>query len=250
MKFLGKIIGLILGWALTRHPIGMAFGVAIGHAFDKGFFDQWLPAPIAREGSFVGPLFALAGAIAKADGRVSEREVAAAEKLMDRLNLDARQRKRAIREFNRGKEERFNVHLAARELRSFCGFRGELKLMLLEVLTEVALADGALQESRRDVLSRVARSLDLSDDTLAWLIEKKRPPGPRAPDVGNNPYAILGLTRAASDDEIRRAYRTMISQVHPDKLPSGASAEAVREAESQAAAINAAYEQVKTLRGM
>lgn len=250
MKYIGKIIGLVLGFALTRHPIGMAIGVAIGHAYDKGLFDDWIPLPSSREGAFVGPLFALAGAVSKADGRVSEREVEAAERLMTRLNLNARQRKRAIREFNRGKQDRFDVHLAARDLRQFCGFRGELKLMLLEVLTDVALADGALHESRRAVLSRVARSLDLSDDTLSWLIDRKLGPRPVAPDV-KDPYRTLGLARSASDDEIRRAYRTMISQYHPDKLAaSGASADALREAESRAAAINAAYEQLKTLRGM
>jgi DnaJ like chaperone protein len=251
MKFMGKLIGAILGFAFTRNVIGVAVGMALGHAWDQGWFGGLIPAPVQREGSFVGPLFAIAGAIAKADGRVSEQEVATAERLMDRLGLQPRQRKRAIEQFNKGKQFGFDVHRAARELRAFCGFRGELKLMLLEVLADVAIADGGLHEHRHAVLSRVARSLDLSEETLNWVLERKGARAPRPPAERVDPYTVLGVARDASEGEIRRSYRRLIAQYHPDKLSAtGASPEALREAEGRAAEINAAYERIKELRGL
>ena len=64
---------------------------------------------------------------------------------------------------------------------------------------------------------------------------------------GSNPYAVLGLTSDASEAEIDRAYRRLISQYHPDKL-AGAAVELRRQAEAKARDINGAYDRIKTLR--
>jgi DnaJ-domain-containing protein 1 len=64
---------------------------------------------------------------------------------------------------------------------------------------------------------------------------------------GNNPYAVLGLTDEASDAEIDRAYRRLISQYHPDRM-AGAAEELRRQAEAKAREINAAYDRIQTLR--
>lgn len=252
MKHLGKIIGTILGWWLTRTVIGAAVGAAIGAAWDEGLFKGLLPNArvAAGEGALVAPLFGLAGALAKCDGRVSEAEVAATEMLMARLGLVGPLRERAIQAFNRGKQSSFDVHLAARELRDFAAFRGELKLMTLEVLAEIALADGKVAPAADALLRRVARSLDVPESTVDALLARGRsqrqgpPPPPR-----KDPYAVLGIPQASSDREIRKAYQRLIAQVHPDKLAArGASPEQLKDAHARAAEINAAYEQLRLLR--
>ncbi|KGM52921.1 membrane protein [Lysobacter concretionis Ko07 = DSM 16239] len=63
----------------------------------------------------------------------------------------------------------------------------------------------------------------------------------------DDPYAVLGVTTDASDADIERAYRRLISQYHPDRL-DGAAAELRRQAEARAREINGAYDRIKTLR--
>lgn len=61
------------------------------------------------------------------------------------------------------------------------------------------------------------------------------------------PYRVFGLTREASDAEIDLAYRRLISQYHPDKY-ADAAPELRAQAEKKAREINAAYDQIQTLR--
>lgn len=245
MKYIGKIIGALLGYWLTRHPIGIAVGLALGHAWDEGLLRELLPDRPVR-GAVVDPLFALAGAVAKADGRVSEREIAVVETLMRRMDLDVSKRNRAITQFNAGKAPEFDLPRAGHELRAFCGFNGELKLVFLDVLADVAVADGGLSSAAEAVLERIARALDTTrDDFLEILARKRGSNGNRG-----DPYQALGVPRDASDAELRDAYRRLIAQHHPDKQSATASAETRRAAEERSREINAAYEQIKTLRGI
>lgn len=253
MRFLGKMVGLVAGFLLFRNGIGIAIGLAIGHAWDAGYLDPFLPRR-THDGALVAPLFALAGAVAKADGRVSEQEVAATERLVARMELDAGKRARAVEHFNRGKQAGFDAVAAARDLRQFCGFRGELKLMLLDVLLDVGVADGqGLAPGADTLLKQIARTLDVAEQSVEWLQQRRHagaraePQRPRSVD----PYAVLGLTGAASDADIRRAYRKLIAQHHPDKLHArGATPDMIASAEARARELNAAYEQIKTLRGI
>jgi DnaJ like chaperone protein len=249
---MGKVVGAVAGLALTRHPIGFAVGAALGHAWDEGWLRDILPVPGAEQGSLVAPLFGLAGAVAKADGQVSQAEVDATERLMTRMDLNRSARKRAIASFNQGKEADFDLHLAARELRAFCGFRGELKMMLVDVLADVAAADGSIAHAAHSTLARVARSLDLDERTFEAILGRKtaRSSGTRSPPIAD-PYGVLGITPQASDGEVRRAYRRLLTRNHPDKLTArGADAEAIRVGAELTKEIIASYEQIKSLRGM
>jgi DnaJ like chaperone protein len=248
--WLGKVAGGLFGFAVTRHPIGLAVGAAIGHAWDEGWLSNLVPFLEPREGSMVGPLFGLAGVVAKSDGRVSEAEVAAIEKLMLRLELKKRLRARAVEQFERGRNGEIDPHLAGRELRAFCGYRGELKIMLLDVLADVGLADGALAPEARTVLLRAARSLDVAEDTLEWLLLRKTGRSASGGAMVPDPYAVLGVDSKATDAQVRRAFRRLIAEHHPDKQTArGAAPEVVKLSEQRAREIIAAYEQLKAMRG-
>jgi DnaJ like chaperone protein len=246
--FLGKIIGGLLGLALTRHPIGIAIGVALGHAWDRGMFDHFRPAPGRREGAFVVPLFELAGFVAKVDGSVSAAEVAEGERLLDRLELKGRARRRAVEAFDRGRNGRIDPEACAQSLRAFSGFSGEFKAVLLDVLCGIGCADGALDARARRLIERTAEALEFDPAVLEQILTRRRGGGPQAQSV-EDPYAVLGVPRDADDEVVRAAYRRLIAQHHPDRL--GAADAATRAAaEQQAARINAAFEQVRARRGM
>ena len=63
----------------------------------------------------------------------------------------------------------------------------------------------------------------------------------------DNPYGVLEVSSDASDADVERAYRRLISQYHPDRL-AGAAPELQRQAEEKAREINTAYDRIKTLR--
>ena len=253
MNILGKLVGALLGFLVLRNAIGLAIGLAIGHAWDQGWIGLSMRRPRNEAGALVAPLFALAGALARSDGRVTEAEIAAVERLMARMALDKPARERAIASFNRGKLADFDLAAAARELRSFCGFRVDLKLSLLDVLADVALADGALAASREEVLRRITQGLELDASLLQGILRRKQGGNAQAPrqELRTDPYAVLELTPEATDAEIRRAYRRLIALHHPDKVHArGAAPEMMRLAEARAREINAAWEEIKARRGL
>ncbi len=70
---------------------------------------------------------------------------------------------------------------------------------------------------------------------------------PRTSISEKDPYAVLGLERSAGESEVKRAYRKLISQHHPDKL-GDVPEELKRRAEERAREINAAYERIRAER--
>src|SRR5690606_26954415 len=108
----GKLVAGLLG-LLVAGPIGLVIGVALGHLFDRGLLQTLRagsPEAIARaRENFFETLFLLLGHLAKADGRVSEEEVAHTEEIFRQMRLDAGQRQRAIELFRRGAAPDFDL---------------------------------------------------------------------------------------------------------------------------------------------
>lgn len=266
MSYVGKLAGAILGLWLFRHPFGAVVGLILGHLWDIGATRMQAPAPHSGR-SFIAPLFGLAGAIAKSDGRVSEQEIAAAENLMARMQLQPAQRGEAIARFTAGKQEGFAAHLAIADLKAWCGGRRDLAFLLLDMLLDIVYAEGPLVGAKFALVRKLCWSLGVHERELAALAamrgyayahagahEHSRDQAHgRAQSAygaaGVDSYAVLGLDRSASDSEIKRAYRKLISQHHPDKL-GDVPDELKRRAEERAREINAAYEKIRAERNI
>lgn len=270
MRIWGKLIGFVTGLWLTHGSFSAALlGLVIGHlVLDSG----WLGSLTHRGGKdgYVEPLFAVMGALAKSDGRVSETEVAIAEKLMARLELDALWRRRAIDAFNRGKAPGFELAQTLVDLRAWCLPRRSSVMPFLDMLCDVALADGPLTDDKLQVLKRVAFSLRISEIQLVALLAMKgfawhSAGGPRAGDYahagayegyrtspsrssGPDPYTVLGVARDDDERTIKRAYRKLISEYHPDRL-GNMPEDLRRRAGARASEINAAWERIQSERG-
>jgi len=262
---IGKVVGVVLGLAFVHGWPGFFIGLLLGHIYDRVVARLREP-PIAR--AFVEPLFAFAGALAKADGRVSEPEIAAAEALMARFGLDGEQRRLAIEHFTAGKQPGFDVDPAIAALRAWCHGRGDRALAVLDPLIDLIYADGPLPAAKRELVRRLCAALGLAEATFDWLAAMKGygsvqagarrqrandgngragrapPPGPAALD----PYGVLGVARGADERTLKQAYRKLISQNHPDKL-GNVPDELKRRAEQRAVEINAAWERIKNERG-
>ncbi|MEO8461096.1 MAG: co-chaperone DjlA [Dokdonella sp.] len=255
MNITGKLIGAFLGLMITRSFAGVLIGLFLGHLYDTGV--------AARRGggapaAFLNPLFAFAGAVSKSDGRVSESEIAAAEALMARMKLDPEQRRAAVDSFNRGKHGEFQVDAAISELRAWSGGRRDLGFLLMDLLLDILHAEGPLAVEKLALIRRLCDSIGFSEQDLAALSALKgyawpgqrSSSGPRRTQSATvDAYSVLGLDRSASDSEIKTAWRRLMSQHHPDKL-GNVPDELKRRAEARARDINAAYEQIKSQRGL
>jgi len=236
------IFGLLVG-----HLPGAVVGAVIGFIFDNLRHSQRRQAT-PEAGGFVGPLFTLLGAVAKSDGRVSEAEIAVAERLMTRMGLTAEQRTQAVASFNAGKQPEFDVTRTIAELRSWVGLRRDHAFPVLDVVI-------ALRVSDMELMALMAMK------GYAWNQGAGGPRGgrqhygngggyvpPQRTPQGPDPYAVLGIDRHADERAIKRAYRKLISEHHPDRL--GDLPEDMRKrAESRASEINAAYDRIKEARG-
>ena len=253
--------GLLLGHGI----VGAGVGAIVGFVLDNLRFSQRRSAT-PEAGGYVSPLFALLGAIAKSDGRVSEMEIATVERMMTRMGLDATLRQQAISSFNAGKQPEFDVTGPINVLRQWAGLRRDHAFPLLDVVIETVLAEGNPPPEKMSILRQLAFALRVSDMELMALMAMKgyvwhggggtygRGPGPggyvppQRNTQGPDPYAVLGIPRDADDRVIKRAYRKLISEHHPDRL--GDLPEEMRKrAESRASEINAAYERIKAERG-
>lgn len=259
MSIIGKLIGGILGLIVFRNFIGAMIGAFVGHMFDLSLSQARMAA---RASSFIGPLFAFAGALSKSDGRVSELEIRAAEALMSRLRLDPEMRAMAITRFNEGKAPGFEVALAVAELKAWTQGRRDLAFLLLDMLLDLVYAEGTLAANKLGMVRKLCWALGVSDAELAAVSAMKgygpAYSGPQGPHAGQrtarntvssvDPYVVLGISRDAEPRDIKRAYRKLMSQHHPDKLGKVPD-ELKHRAESRAREINTAYERIKSERG-
>jgi DnaJ like chaperone protein len=205
------------------------------------------------------------GHLAKVDGRVSEQEIALAESLMSRMDLSPELRRAAIRLFGEGKAPAFPLDEVVEQFRRESHRRQDLIRMFLEIQIQAALADGRLTQAEEHVLLRICRQLGVSESAFRMLERMIRAalgvgaeraegggpgPGPSAEMDLADAYAILNLTPEAGEAEVKRAYRRLRSQHHPDKLVSkGLPEEMMKLATQKSHEIRTAYERIKSHRG-
>lgn len=266
MAWWGKIIGGALGFTILG-PLGVLLGSAIGHQFDKGLDNMtrlsgdegWGAGDQERvQTSFFTALFSVMGHVAKADGVVSADEIAMAKSVMTQMSLNKTQLRIAIELFNKGKQPDFPLKDILRQFRYECHRRRNLLQMFLEVLLQAAYADGVMHPSERSLLQSIAQQLGFTIAELEHLEALVQGHHSRqqyqhgAQQQGGSlkdAYAVLDISENASDHEIKKSYRRMMNQHHPDKLVSkGLPEEMIKMATAKTQEIKAAYEMIRDSR--
>ncbi|MDD4881127.1 MAG: co-chaperone DjlA [Gallionellaceae bacterium] len=254
-----KIIGLIAGYYLSGIP-GALLGFVAGWSIDRvRIYGTGAAIPLhnaVRQTVFLETLFIAIGRLAKADGRVSEAEIAHTEDLIRKLGMTAEHRAQAITLFKRGVDPETDLAAVCIRFMSVCGHTRSLREVLLSYLITLALADGQLHPSEDALLSDIAARLGYDSATYRHLMDMVLNQGHFAEGAsrdGNaleDAYKALGVTAENSDQEIKRSYRKMMSQYHPDKLTGqGLPDDMIAMATEKTKEIQLAYDLIVKHRG-
>ena len=253
MAWWGKLIGGTLGFMMGG-PLGALLGTTLGHQFDanrRGAGMRALPGDQERiQLAFFTATFSVMGHIAKADGQVSQQEIQMAKSLMDQMRLDKQQRKAAIDLFDQGKHTDFPLNDVLLQFRNECQRRTTVLRMFIEIQVQAAMADGRLDPQENSILLHAADALgfDQSEvENLINLISGTAGHAGRTPARSiDQAYKILGASKNESDAEIKKSYRRLMNQHHPDKLVAkGVPEEMVKLATEKTQEIRSAWEQVR-----
>jgi len=261
MSWWGKALGGAFGFMIGG-PLGALMGIAFGHNFDRGIGSLVHGGSSSDneriQAAFFIATFSVMGYIAKADGRVSRKEIRLAEQVMEQLGLDAEMRKSARKLFNEGKSGDFPIDQIMTQFRTEVRRRSILVQMFLEIQLQAAYADGVMHPAERKILVDICGYLGISVSQLDRLEEMLQAGFGRHGYGGtestatslSDAYQLLGVDESASDAELKKTYRRLMSQHHPDKLVSrGLPEQMIIDATEKTQQIKAAYEKIKAARG-
>jgi DnaJ like chaperone protein len=233
MSIWGKLSGAAAGMIMGG-PLGAALGAVAGHfLLDR----EIMPVGDGDPGVvFTIALIALSAKMAKADGIVSDAEIEAFKRIV-RVPRDEESNVRRI----------FN--LAHQNIAGYDAYAGQIARLyagnpamledILDGLFEIAKADGAIHPAEHAFLENVASIFGFAPNEFRRIRASHVPP-----DLAD-PYVILGVSYDASEDEIKRSYRRLVRENHPDSLMArGVPEEFIKLATDKIAAINNAYDAI------
>ena len=262
MGYWGKVIGGVTGFAMGG-PLGAVVGAALGHAADSGAIPNmrlpfgtappgvgWSPARVAallgrKDQLFAISVVVLSAKLAKCDGAVKRAEIDAFKRS---FRIPPQSVHDIGRLFDQARDSTDGFEPYADQLgEAFTDNRGMLEDVLTSLFA-IARADGPLNQAEHVFLSRVHRGFEL--DQVSW--DRARGAIPRsATSDAPDPYSVLGVARATSDEELRAAWKQLMRENHPDSLAArGVPAEFIARASDKVARINAAWDQIKRERGL
>jgi len=260
--FIGKVIGGLIGLLAAAVP-GLILGVLVGHAFDRALAKALhfgSPGNLEQvKNSFFETTFLLSGYLAKIDGRISKSEIDHTEQIIAQMGLNAQQRQRAIELFRRGSASDFEIEAAVAAFVQVCAGQRQIQQTLLLFLISLAHADRVMEPVEHAALVRIAAGMGLNASELEQLLrmvhaqssfqqQHGRSREPRGSTLADA-YRALGVAESADDKEIKRAYRKLMSENHPDKLVArGVPESMVKLATERTQEIQAAYEMIKQTR--
>lgn len=272
MQILGKIIGSSLGFIMAG-PIGAIIGVMIGNMFDKGL-SQHLSQSFGhfhrekREtvtAAFIKTSACLMGFFAKADGRVSEQEIEYANQIFKELKLTAEQTQNAKEWFTSSKNGQVGLDDQIRMLQYLKEKNVFLCKNCLDISFQMIKIDGMNADKVRflnlilnalgfapieTMFSQSAFWEEFQNQARNHSYQHQAPPSHPTKNRLEVAFSTLNLTINATQTEVKKSYRKLMSQYHPDKMMAkGASTEEIKKATEKTQQISKAYELICSAKG-
>ncbi|NOQ35377.1 MAG: co-chaperone DjlA [Methylococcaceae bacterium] len=274
MKWKGKILGGMAGFAMGG-PVGAIFGSLIGHSIDNSSTNANFSFTVNNfanseekqrvQDAFFTATFSVMGHLAKADGIVSKAEINLANQVMTQMQLSPDMRTKAIHLFQEGKESDFPLTQTLNNFQQQCGSHKHLLYMFLEIQLQAALADGGMHSKEEALLLKICAQLAISSVQYQRIKRRlqaqqrfqqgyqKQQGNSRQPYQSRNKlkdaYEVLEVKSSNTDAEIKKSYRLLLSEHHPDKLlAKGLPEEMMTLAKEKTQEITKAYETIKEAR--
>lgn len=202
------------------------------NAFDP---DSWLPG--GREAAFTLAIIALSAKMAVSDGIVTASELRAFQRTVE---IPAGIEQQVDRLFRLAQQDVAGYEAYARKIRRFFMDSPDTLEHVLDGLFYIASADGMIHESELEYLRNVSGIFGFDDARFEQITSQHV-----LYDRGVDPYVVLGLVPDADPAEVRRVYRSLVAEHHPDRLiAKGVPEELIEVATARMAAINNAYNQI------
>ena len=259
-NLLGTILKTILFMMIGGFFLG-SWGILLGAmvGFMSGMNSERVR--VSRSDDYFRVTFRMMGHMAKADGRVSEQEIACARQAMHSFGLDPVQRDRAIGYFRDGAQEGVDLAAELREVAQICRRDARLAAMFVEIQIALACADGEFSPPEQEIVRACCAALGFSEEQAQVMVDRH---------LGGNGYAgnghagggtmaggqeleqaygLLEVEASASMEEVQRAYGRKMKDFHPDKLASkGLPKEFMDFATEQTKQFTKAYQTIKQAR--
>ena len=279
MSFIWAIItGFVLS-IILKSNWGFLLGLFIGPKLYEFCNKLTEEEPKGNPKLYLTVVFEVLGHLGKAKGVVTQDDINLARRFMTQLQLDSNSRQLAQDSFNRGKASDYPLRARLRELYNQYRSRRNVLNVFCEQLIQAALIDGRLDDKESEILFIVADEFNIPRHQMAIYIQMmmgsyhfhqqnydyqhEQYNQYRHNNNGyggyqnnfsqlnlQNAYNILGVKPSDDIATIKRAYRKLMNEHHPDKLVSkGLPKEMLEAAKKRAQEIQAAYDLIKTSRG-
>lgn len=282
----GKIIGAFLGY-ITAGPAGAFIGLLIGNVFDRGLASHFSNPHLLYHAEkkqvvqkiFFEATFTIMGHIAKADGHVSAQEIQMAQALMQQMRLTKQQKELAKRLFTEGKQRSFRLDIILNELKRACRDNRELLKLFIDIQYKAAHVDG-LSSKKIKALDTIFANLGFaplhqqyrfyedfggssqqsaneegqSGSNQSYQKKQQRQQNSNQSYTPKNSlahaYGLFEIGPEATQQDVKKAYRRLLSKNHPDKLIAQGLPEAmIKIANEKTHHIMKAYELICQSRG-
>jgi len=246
MAKFGKWIGGGLGWAFGG-PIGALLGFAVGTAFDKVTGAEDVNNTSQRgkgrystqPNDFGASLLVLIAAVMKADGKILKSELDYVKRFFMK-QFGSEKTKQHLLVLRELLKKEIPIHDVCLQIKTYTLYPA--RLQMLHLLFGVALVDGVIDPSELRVIAEIAGYLGIKQmdyNSIKAMFFKEV----------DGDYKILEITKNATDEELKKAYRRMAVKYHPDKV-THLGEEYRLSAKEKFQKVQEAYENIKKSRGI
>lgn len=236
MARFGRWIGGGLGFVMGG-PIGALFGFAIGSVIDNVKVKK-LEGGAATQGDFTLSLLALIAVVLKADGKIMKSELAYVKTFLVQ-NFGDNNSKQLLQLLKDALDKDINLQEIAFDIKSNMKYEG--RHQMVHFLLGLAMSDGEFHATEKQTIEQICALLGITPNDQRSLFAMF------VKDTESS-YKILGVTKSATSDEIKKAYRSMAKKHHPDKV-AHLGDDVKEKAKEKFQTIQQAYEDVKKERG-